>query len=313
MTQIVEFARRAARLRATMFVALATVFSACNATDKLTNASDDPIDTPETPGAPSDVSLAGSFRGGIPMGFFALPTSQFGAEYNGAMRNIWPHALMRELSAIRGRGGKVVLMFAGNERHYKVGRSFSLTKWKARVARFRHVNFSQYVNDGTIIAHYLIDEPNDAHNWGRAISPATLEEMAKYSKSLWPNMPTVVRTEASYLARGGRYNHLNAAWAQYVTRKGNPAEFIRRNVADAQRAGLALITGLNVLQGGPNGSRMSATQIKAAGSALLGSTYPCAFISWRFESGYAASSTVRDAMRLLRSKAQSRPSKTCRG
>jgi hypothetical protein len=296
-----------------MFVALATVFSACNATDQLTSTSDTPADTPETTGAPTGVSLATSFRGGIPIGFFAMPTSQFGADFNGAHRNIYPAILVQELSAIRARGGKVVLMFAGNERHYKTGGSFSLTKWKARVARFRSVNFSQFVNDGTIVGHYLIDEPNDAHNWGRALSGSTLEEMARYSKSLWPGMPTIVRTEASYLAKFGNFRYVDAAWAQYVSRKGSASDFIRRNVSDAQRAGVALITGMNILDGGPNGSRMSASLIKSAGSALLSSTYPCAFISWRYESGYIATSTIRDAMRYLRTKAQSRATKTCRG
>jgi hypothetical protein len=315
MTHIVEFARRATRFRAALFVALATVFSACDATDRLTSASD-LADTPEpTATTPTDASLALAFRGGIPMGYYALPTSQFGSDYNGALRNIWPDGLNRELAAIKARGGRVVLMMAGNERHYKDGsRHFSLTKWKERVNRFRRVNFSQYIKDGTIIAHYLIDEPNDPHNWGgRPIPGSTVEEMARYSKQLWPSMPTVVRTEPSYLIKTGRgYRYLDAAWAQYVTRKGTPSDYIRRNVADAQRAGLALITGLNVSMGGPRGSRMSASLIKSAGSTLLNSSYPCAFISWKYES-YATTSSVREAMRYLRNKAQSRASKSCRG
>jgi hypothetical protein len=217
-----------------------------------------------------------------------------------------------ELSAIRARGGKVVLMFAGNERHYKTNGRFDFTKWKQRVNRFRGVNFSQFIKDGTVIGHYLIDEPNDSHNWGSPISGATLEAMAKYSKSIWPSMPTIVRAEASYLAKfSTRYYNLDAAWAQYVTRKGTPGDFIRRNVADAQRKGLALVTGLNVSMGGPRGSKMSASLIKSAGSTLLSSSYPCAFISWTYTS-YANTSAVRDAMRYLRGKAQNRATKSCR-
>src|SRR3712207_5267159 len=121
MAPTFEFVRRAARLRALLVVTLVALFSACDASDKLTGNSD-PADTPETPGStPTEVSAASSFRGGIPMGHFAMPTSQFGAEYNGAMRNIWPGELLKELAAIRARGGRVVLMLAGNERHYKSG------------------------------------------------------------------------------------------------------------------------------------------------------------------------------------------------
>ena len=136
--------------------------------------------------------------------------------------------------------------------------------------------------------------------------------MARYSKQLWPGMPTVVRAEASYLAKfSTRYNNLDAAWAQYVTRKGAPSDFIRRNIADAQRKGLALVTGLNV-SAGNRGRAMTAAQIKSFGSALLASTYPCAFISWQYRSGYATSSSIKDAMRYLSSKARSRPTKSCR-
>ncbi len=60
-------------------------------------------------------------------------------------------------------------MMAGNQHYYKnADGTFSLSKWKARVDRFRHVNFSSFVSDGTVIAHYLIDEPYDPAQLGRA-------------------------------------------------------------------------------------------------------------------------------------------------
>jgi hypothetical protein len=313
MTQAMEFARWATRLRALPLIVLAMMFAGCEAADELTSTGPTAVE-PEDGATLDDPSFSSRFRGGIPIGYFNLPTSQFGSESNGAVRNIWPKFLVKELAAIKARGGKVVLMFAGHERHYKSGRYFSLAKWKARVDRFRNVNFSSYIKDGTIIAHYLIDEPNDAHNWGRPVPGSTLEEMAKYSKKLWPSLPTVVRAEASYLAKwSGRYRYLDAAWAQYVTRKGTPREFIRRNIADAQRKGLALITGLNVSKGAKNQSRMSPSLIRSAGAELLSSSYPCAFISWQYEGRYVSGSSVRDAMRYLRSRAQSRSTKSCRG
>jgi hypothetical protein len=133
--------------------------------------------------------------------------------------------------------------------------------------------------------------------------------MAKYSKQLWPNMPTIVRVDATYLAYNHRY--LDAAWAQYVTRKGTPAEYIRRNVDAAQDRGLALVTGLNVIKGGPNGSRMSPSQVRDFGSTLLASSYPCAFISWQWRD-VVNNSSYRDAMNVLRNKAENRGSKSCR-
>jgi hypothetical protein len=317
MTQLLEFARRAARLRAPLFVGLAMVFSACNATDNL-SPTDTPADTPDPAGVTADEpSLASSFRGGIPFGTFRLPTSEFGSRYNGAMRNIDPKLLVRELAAIKARGGKVVLMFAGPEWLYKTGGHFSYTKWKARIDRFKRVNFDQYIKDGTVIGHYLIDEPNDPHNWGgRPVPPSQLEEMAKYSKSIWPGMATVVRTYPEYLKKfPGNYRYLDAAWAQYVIfRWPNVQQFITTNVANAKAKGLGLVVGLNIIKGGSRkGQPMTATQVRNYGAALLSSSYPCAFISWQYRDWYMNSGAVKDAMSTLRNRAQARATKTCRG
>ncbi len=314
MAHHLEYARWGARFRALLAVALATVFGACDTSDKLTEVSDE---TPITIAEPiADASFSSSFRGGIPMGLSAQPTSAFGSQYNGALRNIWPFELRSQLAAIKSRGGKVILMFAGNERNYKDGSGhFDLGKWKARVSRFRSVNFSDYVRDGTIVGHYLIDEPYDPANWsGRPVPGSTLEEMARYSKSLWPSMVTIVRAEPYLIKWRGSYRYLDAAWAQYLHRKGNVNDYIRRNVSEAQRMGLGLVVGLNLKHGGyPNKTWMSADEVKTFGSALLSSSYPCAFISWQWDSRYLASSSIRNAMSVLKSKAQNRASRSCRG
>ena len=328
--------RRVLRFRAFAFSACIVALAACDSSDSLNPDTSlpegveletpaDPIssieeDTPLEEDGTQQLAPAGepvlasvSFAGGIPMGTYAQPTSTFGERYNGGLRNIWPESLTRELAAIKSRGGKVVLMFAGNEQYYRdAAGKFSLTKWKARVDRFRNVNFSSYVSDGTIVAHYLIDEPNDPANWaGTPVSASTVEQMAQYSKQLWPGMLTVVRVDPGYLRSDHRY--LDAAWAQYVYRKGAASDYIRRNVADAQSRGLGLITGLNVLKGGPNGAKMTAEQVKTWGSTLLGSSYPCAFISWQYNDTYLSGTSMRSAMDALRNKAENRSMRSCRG
>jgi hypothetical protein len=57
---------------------------------------------------------------------------------------------------------------------------------------------------------------------------------------------------------------------------------------------------------------MSANEVQTFGSALLGNTYICAFINWKYTSNYMNSGAIRDAMSSLRRKAQSRPTKSCR-
>jgi hypothetical protein len=315
MANHLEFARWAARLRALLALALATAFGACNATDQLTEASDEPTISSTEPVTDLEGSFSSRFRGGIPIGTSAQPTSAFGSQFNGGFRNIYPQFLLKELAAIKARGGKVALTFSGNEENFKDRRGhFDLRKWKARVNRFRGVNFSSYVRDGTIIGHLLIDEPYDPANWrGKPVSGATVEEMARYSKQHWPGLPTIVRAAPSEVKFRGRYRYLDAAWAQYRARKGNVHEYIRRNVSDAQRAGLALIVGLNLRDGGnPNRTPMNGNEIKTYGSALLSSSYPCAFLMWQYNSRYLKNRDIRNAMAHLRNRAQNRSTKSCK-
>ena len=310
MTYTFKLSRRIARLRAPLFAALLIALTGCDNANSFGPDTSGATDPGPTTGGPL---AAESFAGGIPFGMFAMPVTELGDRFNGAHSNVAPQLLLAELAATKARGAKVVLAISGSPRYYVTNGRFSMTKWKERVNRFRGVNFTSYINDGTIIGHYLIDEPNDPANWnGEPVPPSMVEEMAKYSKQLWPGMVTIVRVEPDYL--GSNHHYLDAAWAQYLSRKGPADDFIRRNVADAQERGLGLIVGHNVLKGGtPNGSPMSASEVQSWGSTLLSSTYPCAFISWEYDASYLSSSSMRSAMDALRRQAQNRSSRTCRG
>jgi hypothetical protein len=314
MTYLFKLAQRTARLRAFPLLALAATLSACD-TDRLTNSSEDAAPPAAEPFTPPTALYAESFRGGIPFGPWNMPTSAFGAVYNGSQRNIAPNELLEGLAAIKSRGGRVFLTFSGYEGHYlDQNHHFSLSLWKQRMDRFRGINFNSYIEDGTIIGVALIDEPNDPVNWGGVPVPGSMvETMAQYSKSIWPTLPTVVRAEPAYLERtGGPYRYLDAAWAQYVTRKGTADDYIKRNVADAQRIGLALVTGLNIINGGPNATQMSASLVQSAGSTILAQSYPCAFVSWEWRDAYMSRSDIKSAMAVLSNKAEAHTPRSCR-
>lgn len=333
MTHRFKLSRRIARFRAPALAAAFLAFTACDTTNSLSpDASSLPQSTVQAGGAdvidindtvdPDGASFAApsfssvSFAGGISFGLSAQPTTAYGFPYNGALRNIYPQYLMSHLAAIKSRGGKVVLNFSGNQKTFKDANGhFSMSKWQARVNRFKTLNLSSYINDGTIIGHFLMDEPNDPTNWnGQPVSQATVEAMAKYSKQIWPGLATIIRTYPDYLAKwSGTYHYLDAAWAQYVYRKGPVDDFIRTNVALAQKKGLGLVVGLNVIKGGPNKSKMTPTQVKTWGSALLSSSYPCAFLSWQYNDTYLSTSGIKTAMSYLRYKAQNRIAKSCKG
>ncbi|HEX6616409.1 MAG TPA: hypothetical protein VF046_08905 [Gemmatimonadales bacterium] len=319
MFQNPKYFHRSTRFRASVAAVVMVALGACNDRDPLAPDAQ-PTSGAELGSAPEIATtpaigpeFSTRFAGGIAMGTFSLPTSWFGSRYNGVSRTISPSYVLSELSSIRSRGGKIILNMAGSPNYYTdAAGNFSLTKWKQRVDRFRGVNLGSYISDGTIIGHYLIDEPNDPTNWnGRQVSASTVDEMARYSKQLWSGMPTIVRTEPGYFSSSPRY--VDAAWAQYLYRRGNVSDYIRKQVSDAQHRGLALVVGLNVLKGGnPNGSQMSGTEVKSWGSTLLSSSYPCAFISWNYSSSYLNQNSIEDAMSYLRNKAQSRSTKSCR-
>ena len=304
------FARAVARLRAPLFAICVLALAACGAEDAVAPATQDNIEVVAVDQSqPANIS----FAGGIPFGLAAQPLTLFGSRFNGGKRTIAPGQMLRELTAIRSRGGRVVVMLAGNPRHYKDGSGhFSFEKWKNRVSEFRSINFKSFIDDGTVIGHYLMDEPNDPKNWsGRPVSASTVEEMAKFSKGLWPNLPTIVRTQPDYLL--GSHRYLDAAWAQYLARRGNVRDYIRENVSEAQKRGLALVVGLNVIHGGtPQGTKMTANEVEDWGSALLDSSYPCAFIMWQYQESFLDGSGMSNAMETLRRKAENRATKSCR-
>ena len=328
MPQSFRLSRRIARLRALVAVMLVLGLAACDKSEAFNpdnSITPDAADQGPMLGAEepeivqvSEVSgptlASATFSGGIPFGTFQQPVTTFGGRYNGTKLTVGPSALMSALSGAKSRGGKVALMLAGNHRYYQdAGGRFSLTKWKARIDRFKNLKFDSYINDGTVIGHFMMDEPNDPTNWnGQPVPPSMIEEMARYSKQLWPNMPTIVRVEPGYLSQNHRY--LDAAWAQYLARRGPVGDYIRRVVSDAQQRGLGLVVGLNFMDGGtPNGTKMTPSEVESWGSALLSSSYPCAFISWQYNSTYLTSSGIGSAMDALRRKAENRGTKSCRG
>jgi hypothetical protein len=318
MIQLTQLARRALPL-----LVLALAAGACDRpdpTEPLTSAN--PI--ADAVASPEGLSFASSsFRGGIPFGTFHLPQDQYGNLFNGSLGNIYPKYLPDYLATAKRNGTKLILNF-GSAEYYFIDKNgkFSMSMWKKQVDRFRGVNITPYIQDGTIVGHYLIDEPYDPVNWGgKPISKETIDEMGKYSKQIWPTLPTVVRAYATWM-KGYRWKYVDAAWAQYSARHGPVSKFLEENVRDAKAHGLALVVGFNQLAGGGNRgikgfysgrSAVGASELEDWGSVLLAHSYPCAFISWKYDARYQGRSDIKSALNKLAQKARSRSTKSCRG
>lgn len=269
-----------------------------------------------------------SSRPGIVFGTFNMRNNYLNSVHTGWMNGgpLEPSNIVSWLSGARSKGGRVVIKLCKGKDSYVKNSdgTFSLSKWKSLVSRYRNVNLAPFLKDGTIVGHYLIDEPHRASRWGgRAISQKTLEEMAQYSKQLWPDMTTLVRVVPSWLGSASvTYRHLDAGWAQYQTGKGDAAKWAAAEAAAAKRKGLGLVVGLNVINGGNGssgirGSRggqwsMSASEIRKYGAAMLGQSHACAFFNWQHDTGYYDRSDIRSAMADVSAKARGHAKTSCR-
>jgi len=191
-----------------------------------------------------------------------------------------------ELSPLRTYGKRASVNLVGGKSNYKnPDGSFNAEMWKAIVDEFDVAVIQRYVDEGIIVAHYLVDEPHAGGRWsGEDVDPALVDEIACHSKSLWPNLPTLVRTHPGWAVREEGAAHTFQCvdiWvAQYSARKGPIDEYVAQNVADAAALGAGLYGALNPITGGDGSSgvhspygddwMMSADELRTYGAAWMG-------------------------------------------
>ena len=266
--------------------------------------------------------------GGIPFGMFHLAITEFKPPFTGLVLNGRdPREVLSVLEAARKARMQVILNMFVSPRTIKApDGSFDLNRWKDRIERFTSVDLEPYIEDGTLVGHYLLDEPQTSRKWnGKQVPYANLEAAAEYSKRLWPRLATLVRADAVFLGKApNRWIHLDAAWAQYASRRGKVEPYVERQVAAARKAGLGLVLGLNVLDGGDGTSRlrgtkskywaMSPTEIGRYGSVLASEPNACALILWKYDredTAYFAHPAIQAALEELGRLAANRPSRSC--
>jgi hypothetical protein len=245
--------------------------------------------------------------------------------FNGSVRLPEPDYMPTLLEGVRVRGGRVMVKLCDHDVTVQNSDgTFNLAKWKAKVARYAGFNFDPYIENGTLIGHMLLDEPDDPTNWGGTKIPhAAIEEMAEYSKQLFPKLTTFVRSKPSYLTTGGiKFKYLDAGWTLYESWRGDPRRWIKGQVAMAKEAGLGLVVGLNLLNGGTKASgikgtkgalySMSVSQMLEWGKIMLDEPYACAFFAWKFHKPYYNRPGVKAALLELEELAKKHPETSCR-
>jgi hypothetical protein len=297
---------------------------------------------PSTPSTESGPSPAAPVHRGIPLGPPKLPRELYGGVFTGTKIAVTPESAVADLNAARSGSMRVFLILVGAQRHYKhEDGTFDIDRWKSLVDEFRGLDLDEFVADGTIVAHQLVSEAKARSQWGGTVIPNhVLDEMARYSKEIWPTMPTVLRTDPSDLEEhaaafgvrwpGWTWRYLDAASARFLDRKGDLEQFAASEQASARRQRLALVVGMNVLSGGDGSSgiasprpgrwAMSPDELRRYGSTLLERTKACAFEMWRYETPgstfedfeYFRRPEISAAVAELAAIAAARPARSCR-
>src|SRR5215218_2031335 len=216
-----------------------------------------PVDSTTPPGDTTGFGALGAVDNrsslpGIVLASGEMDNQYLNSVHTGSKRGggLTPDNIIPLLNDARARGGRIILKLCmGRDSYVKnPDGTFSLTKWKELVSRFKSVNLTPYINDGTIVGHFLIDEPHRTAKWGGKIIPqSTVEAMALYSKQIWPTMNTFVHTQMAWLASSSvTYTSLDAGWIQYGANKGDVTRWITGEISGAKSKGLGLVVGLNV-------------------------------------------------------------------
>lgn len=131
-------------------------------------------------------------------------------------------------------GTKVLVkLHGGTEDIVATSGGLSLAKFENRINDFAG-DLDPYVNNGTVVAHLTIDEPEDCQDWN-FICPTQVkvDQAAQISKSYWPTLLTFVNTLSSYASE---YNwvYTDMMSFQYAYHKGDLVTFIddARDVMD---------------------------------------------------------------------------------
>lgn len=287
-----------------------------------------PVDSSTTAEAFDPTLDNSSPQPGIVFGTFTGMSTVLNPLHTGAVRGgITPTSTPKMLADAKAKGLRLVIKLSGGHESMveNADGTFSFAKWKTLVDRFKSVNLAPYIADGTIIGHFLIDEPNMAPRWGGKIIPqADVEAMARYSKQIWPSMTTFARVAPSWLASAPvTYTYLDAGWAQYQSSKGDPARWVAAEVTAAKSKRLGLMVGVNALAGG-NGSSgiprlkpswpppMSASELRASGTAMLNPSYACGFVLWTNYAAYNDRPDIKAALTELSVKAKAHVKTSCR-
>lgn len=146
-------------------------------------------------------------------------------------------------------------------------RNFSIGEWKRLVSRIAgYSEVEDFLNQqGNFL--YLLDEPKLASRWGTSISNSTMQEMALFARSIWPNARSYFRIAPSQV--GQHINGLTGLWYTYKEgRGGTAAQYFAREAALAAQYNHTAIGSINCTNYTRSDGWISVAQYREASQAL---------------------------------------------
>jgi hypothetical protein len=265
---------------------------------------------------------------GVPFGPFSLwkgiaglPTAGV-APFTASIDYTDANLIVQRISTARALNKKLLLMTTDNgHAPYITAGAFDLVKWKAAMDTYKtpeiQAAVAAGVADGTIIGNSLLDEPNHK-DWGGVITKATLDEMASYSKSIFPSMPAGVVAPFNWRPTE-RYQVVDFIVAQTWKTTVTPAEFRDGVLSAAKLNGVAVALSLNLFGAPPvagcaltkDGTcPMTAAEIRDWGQVL--GVAGCALFMWKYDATYMTVPENAQALKDVGDLLAKSPTKSCR-
>lgn len=268
-------------------------------------ASATPTSTYSPTPTPTETPTAAAL--GVPFGPLHLPDTAFNdGTYSGALIAFGngQRDLLSTLALARANHMELWVNLVAKPDMVTAAGAFDLAKWESRLDVYRGLPIQSYIDDGTLAAYIIMDEPQDASGWGGAAIPyADIEAAAAYSRSIWPTLRVGVYAEATWLDDYGGWLALDTNIAQYTAKKGTIQNFVANNVASARAIGFRLYFAINLLGGDSANTQVTAAHLTDWGGQMLAEPSSCGLTFWKWDSTYFGKADIAGAMATLRTLA----------
>jgi hypothetical protein len=269
----------------------------------------DPEPIPENPVGPFPPPPVGGAR---PFGIFNISCGGYGY-WNSTQQGLLPGNTV-DLLNLSATNDCMNMFKFGGERDWLSGGRFSYTRWKAAVDAIAGVTRTMSACQAAILTrafwgHFVIDEPFHKR-WGGTITLAVLDAMCGYSKSLFPNLPTIVRISAIDDRLTRPIQNCDIYWAEYKEANGDCKTYRDRNIAAVEQMSedtgreIYVIMGLHygAIDRATTGHEATPAQVRHYGGILASSTSDrvLALHGWRFTQDLIDQPGMLEATRYVR-------------